>query len=228
MKQRIKLADRQLPNYSKGEEIFNMVSHIVGAALGIAALVLCIIVSARHHSGIGVVSSCIYGVTLIVLYTMSSVYHGLRPGMGKKVMQVLDHCTIYFLIAGSYTPVLLVAMMPKYPVIAWVLFGIVWGCAVVACTLTAIDLKKYNVFSMICYLAMGWCIIFFIRQTFEVMGMVELYYLFPVELLILLVLFYMGLEKTTDICTLSSIYYFTWKHPSFFCNFTLCVTTIIF
>ena len=65
MKQRIKLADRQLPNYSKGEEIFNMVSHIVGAALGIAALVLCIIVSVKHHSGIGVVSSCIYGVTLI-------------------------------------------------------------------------------------------------------------------------------------------------------------------
>ena len=63
MKQRIKLADRQLPNYSKGEEIFNMVYHIVGAALGIAALVLCIIVSAKHHSGIGVVSSCIYGVT---------------------------------------------------------------------------------------------------------------------------------------------------------------------
>ena len=114
MKQRIKLADRQLPNYSKGEEIFNMVSHIVGAALGIAALVLCIIVSAMHHSGIGVVSSCIYGVTLIVLYTMSSVYHGLRPGMGKKVMQVLDHCTIYFLIAGSYTPILLVPMRAKY------------------------------------------------------------------------------------------------------------------
>ena len=126
MKQRIKLADRQLPNYSKGEEIFNMVSHIVGAALGIAALVLCIIVSAMHHSGIGVVSSCIYGVTLIVLYTMSSVYHGLRPGMGKKVMQVLDHCTIYFLIAGSYTPILLVPMpCPRNPrVMLTQLYGI--------------------------------------------------------------------------------------------------------
>ena len=170
MKQRIKLADRQLPNYSKGEEIFNMVSHIVGAALGIAALVLCIIVSAKHHSGIGVVSSCIYGVTLIVLYTMSSVYHGLRPGMGKKVMQVLDHCTIYFLIAGSYTPILLVPMRAKYHVLAWSLFGLVWGCAIIACTLTAIDLKKYSVFSMICYLAMGWVIIIFIKPTIEVMG----------------------------------------------------------
>ena len=131
-----------------------MVSHIVGAALGIAALVLCIIVSAMHHSGISVVSSCIYGVTLIVLYTMSSVYHGLRPGMGKKVMQVLDPLHLLFLVR-SYTPILLVPMRAKYPVLAWSLFGLVWGCAVIACTLTAIDLKKYSVFSMICYLAMG-------------------------------------------------------------------------
>lgn len=169
MANRTKLSDRQLPDYTKGEEIFNMVSHIVGGALGIAALVLCIITAAKASSAIGVISSCIYGITLILLYTMSSVYHGLRPGMGKKVMQVLDHCTIYFLIAGSYTPILLVAMRPKYPTLAWVLFAIVWGCAVIACTLTAIDLKKYSIFSMFCYLAMGWVIIFFIKQTYEVM-----------------------------------------------------------
>lgn len=169
MANRTKLSDRQLPDYTKGEEIFNMVSHIVGGALGIAALVLCIITAAKAGSAIGVISSCIYGITLILLYTMSSVYHGLRPGMGKKVMQVLDHCTIYFLIAGSYTPILLVAMRPKYPTLAWALFAIVWGCAVIACTLTAIDLKKYSIFSMFCYLAMGWVIIFFIKQTYEVM-----------------------------------------------------------
>lgn len=167
--ERTKLAERELPDYTKGEEIFNMVSHIVGGAFGIAALVLCIIMAAVKGNAIGVISSIIYGVTLIALYSMSSIYHGLKPGTAKKVMQVLDHCTIYFLIAGSYTPVVLVALMPVYPVIAWILFGIVWGCAAVACTLTAIDLKKYNVLSMICYLAMGWCIIFFIKQTFEVM-----------------------------------------------------------
>lgn len=171
MSKRTKLIDRELPTYSKGEEIFNMVSHIVGGALGIAALVLCIIFAAKSHSAIGVISSCIYGVTLITLYTMSSIYHGLRPGMGKKVMQVLDHCTIYFLIAGSYTPVLLVAMRPQYPVLAWTLFAIVWGCAILACVLTAIDLRKYKVFSMICYLAMGWVIIFFIKQTYDVMSL---------------------------------------------------------
>ena len=177
MKKRTKLADRQLPTYSKGEEVFNMVSHIVGAALGIAALVLCVITAAMGHSAIGVVSSSIYGATLILLYTMSSIYHGLRPGMGKKVMQVLDHCTIYFLIAGSYTPVLLVGMRNKYPVLAWSLFGIVWGCAVLACILTAIDLKKYSVFSMICYLTMGWIIIFFVKQTYEIMGTAGLIFL---------------------------------------------------
>lgn len=166
---RTKLKDRELPDYTKGEEIFNMVSHIVGGAFGIAAMVLCIIMAAVRGNAIGVISSIIYGITLIDLYTMSSIYHGLKPGKAKKVMQVLDHCTIYFLIAGSYTPILLVAMLPIYPVITWVLFGIVWGCAAIACTLTAIDLKKYNVLSMICYLAMGWCIIFFIKQTFEIL-----------------------------------------------------------
>ena len=101
MKQRIKLADRQLPNYSKGEEIFNMVSHIVGAALGIAALVLCIIVSAKHHSGIGVVSSCIYGVTLIVLYTMSSVYHGLRQN-DIMITSIIAGILVTTLNTGAY------------------------------------------------------------------------------------------------------------------------------
>ena len=168
---RTKLSDRTLPNYSKGEEIFNTVSHIVGGAFSIAALVLCIIVAAIDGSASGVVSSCIYGITLILLYTMSSIYHGLRPGMAKKVMQVLDHCTIYFLIAGSYTPVLLVAMLDKYPLISWLLFGLVWGCAIIACVLTAIDLNKYKIFSMICYLTMGWAIIFFIRQTYHAIGL---------------------------------------------------------
>ena len=96
MSKRTKLADRTLPDYSKGEEIFNMVSHIVGGALGIVALVLCIITAAEAGSAIDVVSSCIYGSTLILLYTMSSVYHGLHPSMGKKVMQVLDLYDLLF------------------------------------------------------------------------------------------------------------------------------------
>ena len=157
--QRTKLADRTLPDYTKGEEIFNMVSHIVGAALGIAALVLCVVAAALSGSPWAVVSSCIYGSSLIVLYTISSIYHGLHPGSGKKVLQILDHCTIYFLIAGSYMPVVLCAIREVDPVRAWVLFGIIWGLVALATTLTAIDLKKYSRFSMACYIGIGWSII---------------------------------------------------------------------
>ena len=100
---RTKLKDRVLPSYTKGEEIFNMVSHIVGGALAIAALVLCVIFAVIYNDAWGVVGAAIYGATMILLYTMSSIYHGLHPNMAKKVFQVIDHCTIYFLIAGTYT-----------------------------------------------------------------------------------------------------------------------------
>lgn len=157
---RTKLADRKLPDYTKGEEIFNMVSHIAGGALGIVALVVCVTKAAMMSNVWGVVSSAIYGTSLIMLYTMSSVYHGVRHEGAKKVLQILDHCTIYFLIAGTYTPILLCAVRRVDPVTAWGLFALVWGCAALATVFTAIDLKKYSVFSMICYLGMGWCIVF--------------------------------------------------------------------
>lgn len=156
---RTKLMDRTMPVYTKGEECFNMVSHIVGGAIGVAALVLCIVRAAIHGNGWGIAGGIIYGVSMIVLYTMSSVYHGLKDGKGKRVLQVLDHCTIYLLIAGTYTPILLSAMRPIDPVASWVLFGVVWLLAAVAVTLTAIDLKRYRVFSMICYIGMGWAIV---------------------------------------------------------------------
>lgn len=164
------LRDRVLPDYTKGEEIFNMVSHIVGGALAIAALVLCVIFAAIYSDAWGVVGAAIYGGTMVVLYTMSSIYHGLRRNTAKKVFQVIDHCTIYFLIAGTYTPVTLAGLRPQYSVQAFVIFGIVWACCFVAATLTAIDLKKYQVLSMVCYLAMGWCIIFFIKPTIQCLG----------------------------------------------------------
>lgn len=169
-RERTRLKDRPLPDYTKGEEIFNMVSHIVGGAVGVAALVLCVIFSAIHKNGYGLAGSIVYGVSMITLYTMSSVYHGLKEGTAKRVMQVLDHCTIYLLIAGTYTPILLSAMRPIDPVASWVLLGVVWGLSAVAITLTAIDLKKYAVFSMICYIGMGWCIVFKIPLLIQAVG----------------------------------------------------------
>ncbi len=167
MAKRIKLSDRTLPSYSKGEEIMNMVTHIVGGGFSIVATVLCVTRAALNGNRWGVGASLVYGITLMAMYTMSSVYHGLRPGMGKKVMQVIDHCTIYFLIAGTYTAVVLSAMRPVFPRLAWGLFIFEWALVALATTLTAIDLKKYNVFSMICYIGMGWAVIPFWRQAME-------------------------------------------------------------
>lgn len=166
---RIKLRDRLLPNYTTGEEIMNMVTHIVGGALGVVVLVLCVIRAVWSGSVLNIVGCSIYGVSIVTLYTISSVYHGLRPEMAKKVLQVLDHCTIYFLIAGTYTPILLSAFVPIYPMIGWGLLAAEWILATLAAALTAVDLKKYTVFSMICYIGMGWGIIFFIPQTIELL-----------------------------------------------------------
>ena len=164
---RTKLSDRKLPDYTRGEELFNMISHITGGAFGIAALVLCVVVSALHGDAYAVVGSAIYGGSMVLLYTVSSVYHGLNANMGKKVMQVIDHCTIYLLIAGTYTPILFTAIRHESVVTAWVLFSVEWGFAVLAATLTAIDLKKYDKFSMICYIGMGWGIVFAAKSVIK-------------------------------------------------------------
>ncbi len=168
---RTKLKDRILPTYTKGEEIFNMTSHIVGGGLGIVATVLCIVFAAIHGNGYGVVSGSIYGITMIILYTMSSIYHGLNPKRkAKKVFQVLDHCSIYLLIAGSYTPFALCTLREYNTALGWTIFGIIWLMAIIGIVLNSIDIKKYKVFSMICYLVMGWCIVFKINLLPELLG----------------------------------------------------------
>ena len=169
MAKRIKLCDRLLPDYTRGEEIMNMVTHIVGGGLGVLILLACLIKGILARSALDVVGSAIFGGAMIVLYTMSSVYHGLRGGTSKKVMQIIDHCTIYFLICGTYTPIMLSGFVPVYPLLGLGLLAAEWALAILAATLTAIDLKKYNIFSMICYIAMGWGIIFFLPQAMEVM-----------------------------------------------------------
>lgn len=167
---RIKLKDRKLPDYTRGEEIFNMVSHIVGGGFGIIALVFCVIKAFIRFDAYSIVSAFIYGFSMVVLYTMSSVYHGLKPEIAKKVMQVIDHCTIFLLIAGTYTPISLVALRGENTALGWVIFGIVWGFSAIGIMLNAIDLKKYNVFSMICYIGLGWCIIFPLKTAVRAIG----------------------------------------------------------
>ena len=167
---RTPLHARTLPTYSRGEELMNMITHIVGGALGVVVLLSCVIRSALLNNFFGILSSTIYGTTFITMFTISSVYHGLAPGMSKKVMQVIDHCTIYFLIAGTYSAVVLSAIRPLYPMLGWGLFIFEWTLALFAAVLTAIDLKKYEVFSMVCYIGMGWAIIPFWRQALTAMS----------------------------------------------------------
>ena len=178
MTSRIPLRERKLPVYTKGEEIFNMVTHIVGGAVGVATLVLCVLIAAWKGSVVGIVSGAVFGVAMITLYTMSSIYHGLRENMGKRVFQIIDHCTIYFLIAGTYTPFLLCALVKTRPVAAYITFAVVWGLTALAITLNAIDLSRYKAFSMICYVAIGWAIIFSVTGIYEALGPVGFWLLF--------------------------------------------------
>ena len=116
--------ENDTPLYTKGEEIFNMVSHIVGGALAIVSITLCVIMAAIHGNVWGVVSGAVYGASMLILYTMSSLYHGLTRKTAKKVFRIIDHCSIFFLIAGTYTPYTLVSLNGT---LGWVMFSIIWG-----------------------------------------------------------------------------------------------------
>ena len=169
MMKRTKLAVRALPVYSIGEEITNTATHLIGGILGVIALVLCLRKAALDRGAAEITGAAIYGSCLVILYCGPSLYHGLRPGMAKKVMQVLDHCAIYFLIAGSYSVVCLGAIRRESPMLGWGILTLEWVLCAVATVLTAIDLKRYKVFSMICYIGMGWAIIPMAALLFRIM-----------------------------------------------------------
>lgn len=168
---RIKLRDRQLPDYTRGEEIFNMVSHIVGGAFGIAALATCVVRAFLVGGPYEIVGAFIYGFSMVILYTMSSLYHGLVPPMAKKVFQIIDHCTIFILIAGTYTPIALTSLRRINPALGWVVFGVVWGVSALGIVLNAIDLKKYSKLSMVLYILLGWCIVLTGRSAITALTM---------------------------------------------------------
>ena len=162
--------ERSLPIYSHGEEIMNTVTHIAGGGVCLLGAIGCIILAVRSGSSMRIWTTALYCFTLALVYTMSSVYHGLPVGRAKRVMQVMDHCSIYLLIAGTYSPLVLCAIAPVYPAIGWGLFAAQWLLTALAVTLTAVDMHRYRVFSKVCYIAMGWGIIFFLPQALEVLG----------------------------------------------------------
>ena len=155
----------ELPYYTRGEERLNTITHGIGAAFAAGVFVYGLIVAVRGHKSLAVTSCCIYGLAMILLYTVSTAYHGLPAGGAKKVLRVVDHCTIYLLIAGSYTPILLTAVRPEHPVLAWIVFAAEWGLGLFSAFFTALDMKKYSRLSMICYIAMGWFVVVALKPT---------------------------------------------------------------
>ncbi|WP_253292724.1 hemolysin III family protein [Intestinimonas sp. MSJ-38] len=160
MEMRMDKAKEYLPHYTLGEEIFNSVSHGVGVALACVGFGILIVLSALYGDAWAVSSSIVYSFSLFALYLASTLYHACPNRRVKGVLQVLDHCSIFLLIAGTYTPYTLITLRGAF---GWTLFAVVWGAAIVGVVLNAIDVQKYSRVSMVCYVAMGWVVVLAIR-----------------------------------------------------------------
>lgn len=161
-------------NFTKGEEITNAILHGIGSGLAIAALVILIVFASIRGNATHVVSYTIYGATLVLLYLASTLYHSLPRGKGKDVFEIFDHSAIYLLIAGSYTPLALVALKGA---LGWTIFGIVWGLSVVGIVFKVFWVKKFVVLSTVLYIAMGWLIIIAIKPLMNVLNTTSIVFL---------------------------------------------------
>ncbi len=163
-----------MPTYTLGEDLANSISHGVGACLSVAALVLCVVKAAFESTAAGVVGAAIYGVTLVILYTMSTLYHAITNKTARKVLRVFDHVSIYLLIAGSYTPITLVTLRGA---MGWTLFGIVWGVAILGIVLNSISIEKFKKFSIVSYICIGWAIVIGAKDILRLMPKTGLLFL---------------------------------------------------
>lgn len=155
----------ELPRYTLGEEVFSAVSHGVSALFAVAALVILLVVCRKEP--LTVVSCAVFGGTMTLLYTVSTLYHALNVNRAKKVFRTLDHCTIFLLIAGTYTPITLVCLGGTKGI---VLFAVVWAAAILGIVLNGISVKRFAKVSMICYIAMGWVIVFAMKDFYASAG----------------------------------------------------------
>jgi hemolysin III len=166
--QRTPLMERPFPDYPPLEEKLNSWSHLFGVLCAVVMLALSIRVSIGKPS-IYMVCSVVYVSSVLLTMLGSGIYHGLPKGKAKQVMRVVDHCDIFVTIAGTYTPITLLGICSVNPVMGKVIFAIEWGLALIGVVLNAIDLKRYSVFSMACYLGMGWCVIISLWPAIQAM-----------------------------------------------------------
>lgn len=153
------------------EEVMNAVTHGIGTLLAVAGLVLLTVLAYLHGSIWHIVSFSIYGTTLVLLYLASTLYHSFTNERVKRIFKILDHSAIYLLIAGTYTPFTLV---PLHGVLGWTVFSLVWGLAIIGIVLKVFFTGRYKVVSTLCYLGMGWFIVFAIKPllaTVPALGM---------------------------------------------------------
>ena len=162
--------------YTLGEEIANSITHGLGALMALAGAVVLIVFAALTGDRWKIVSVCIYGFAVFFHFMMSTLYHAINHKTAKRVFRVFDHTSIYLLIAGTYTPFTLVTLRGGW---GWTIFGVVWGATILGIVLSAINLERFKVFGMVCYIATGWCI---------VVAMFPLVKALPVSGIVLLVL----------------------------------------
>lgn len=160
--------------YTLSEELFNSITHGIGTLLSIAALVILVVIAARRRDVLAVVCFTIYGSSLLLLYLSSTLYHSLTAPRAKAVFRVLDHASINLLIAGSYTPITLLALTPGW---GWSLFGVVWGLAILGVLLNIAGLEKTRRISMALYVLMGWLVIVALKPMLAMVPAGLLYFL---------------------------------------------------
>lgn len=142
--------------YSLAEEIANSVSHGIGAALSVAALTLMVVVSVASGDGWKLASALVYGISLVVLFLASTLYHAIHHDATKGVLRLIDHCAIYLLIAGTYTPFLLINLRGAW---GWTLFAIIWSLALFGIFFKLFFKHRFPKLSLFTYILMGWLVI---------------------------------------------------------------------
>ena len=157
-------ASQTIRPYSSLEEIFNSITHGVGALISIAGLVLLIVFSIMYGSLSHIISCTIFGLTLVLLYTASTLYHSFQKPNLKHAFKILDHSCIYVLIAGTYTPFLLVTIRG---VVGWSMFALVWSLTVIGVLFKIFFVHRFKIISTIAYILMGWLVIFAIKPLFQ-------------------------------------------------------------
>lgn len=148
-----------LPPYTRRQEWWNMLSHAFGVIFSLVGGIFLLIKASYTGDAWRIVTSAVFMFSLLVLYTISSVYHGLYRNNGKRVLRVLDHDMVFFLIMGTYTPYCLVTLREYSPGWGYSIWGIVMVLGIVGIVLNSCNIKKFFIFSMVDYLLMGWCVI---------------------------------------------------------------------